>query len=118
MDFIINNWLAVLMALVVVCAASIYIYKFFTSSKEEQIATVRRWLLWAVIEAEKEFGSGTGKLKLHSVYDMFVSTFPWMVNVISFKTFSNMVDDALDEMNELLSNNLAIFNYVEGTDLK
>ncbi len=34
------------------------LYKLFGIDK------IRSWLLWAVTQAEREFGSGTGKLKL------------------------------------------------------
>ena len=68
----------------------------------------RVWLLWAVTEAEKELGGGTGKLKLRQVYDLFVTRFPWLARIVPFDLFSDMVDDALDEMREMLKNNQAV----------
>ena len=78
------------------------------------LRSVREWLLWAVTEAEKELGGGTGKLKLRQVYDLFVTRFPWLAKIVSFELFSDMVDDALDEMREMLQNNKAVQQLVEG----
>lgn len=117
MDFIIENWVTIIAIICIACSAAFLFYKFSTSTREEQIKAVKEWLLWAVTEAEKEFGSGTGKLKLRSVYDMFVNTFPWLAEFITFEMFSEMVDEALVEMNNLLGSNNAIRKYVEGTDI-
>ena len=73
-------------------------YKLFGIDK------IRSWLLWAVTQAEKEFGSGTGKLKLAFVYDMFIAKFPKLQIIIPFKLFSALVDQALTVMKEMLKN--------------
>ena len=74
----------------------------------------REWLLWAVTEAEKELGGGTGKLKLRQVYDLFVTRFPWLARIVPFDLFSSMVDDALEEMREMLKTNQAVKAHVNG----
>lgn len=80
----------------------------------------KNWLVWAVSEAEKVLGSGTGQLKLRLVYDMAVARFPIVAKLIPFKLFSNMVDAALKIMNEMIKNNAsiaeAITNQIEGED--
>ena len=68
----------------------------------------KNWLVWAVSEAEKVLGSGTGQLKLRYVYDMAVLRFPIVAKIIPFKLFSRMVDAALDIMNEMITNNTSI----------
>ena len=45
---------------------------------------VREWLLWAVTTAEKEYGSGTGQIKLRAVYDLFLAKFPKLSIFVSF----------------------------------
>ncbi len=70
--------------------------------------------MWAVTEAEKDLGGGTGKLKLRQVYDLFVTRFPWLAKIVSFELFSGMVDDALEEMREMLAQNKAVKELVEG----
>lgn len=78
----------------------------------------KNWLVWAVSEAEKVLGSGTGQLKLRYVYDMAVLRFPIVAKIIPFKLFSGMVDAALKVMNEMIKNNTniaeAITNQIEG----
>ena len=64
-------------------------------------------------EAEKELGSGTGQLKLRQVYDLFVQRFPAVAAVISFDTFSGWVDEALEQMREMLAKNEQVAAYVE-----
>lgn len=65
---------------------------------------VKNWLVYAVTLAESELGSGTGQLKLRSVYHMFVLRFPKLSMIITFERFSDLVDDALDIMREMLKN--------------
>lgn len=80
--------------------------------KEEDLNKVKEWLIWAVAEAEKQLGSGTGQLKLRLVYNMFVMAFPKLVDIISFNFFSEMVDVALDTLKLMLNDNEQIKNYV------
>ena len=114
MEFIINNWYIILAVLAVLAAAGIAAYRFFNLPSEAQLAKVREWLLWAVTGAEKELGSGTGKLKLRQVYDLFVTRFSWLARIVPFELFSGMVDDALEDMREMLKNNKAVKELVEG----
>ena len=74
----------------------------------------KEWLLLAVLEAEKLYGSKTGAVKLRYVYDMFLATFPILSRVVSFEEFSQMVDLALDEMKHLINTNVKVFEYVGG----
>jgi hypothetical protein len=114
MQFIINNWYIILAVLAILAASWIAVYRYFKLPSEEQIEKVRNWLLWAVTEAERELGGGTGKLKLRQVYDLFVSRFPWLAPVVSFQRFAELVDDALDEMRKLLKDNRAVQAHVSG----
>ena len=108
METIINNWYIILALAALLGVAAWYVYRYFNLPSEAQLAKVREWLLWAVTEAEKELGGGTGKLKLRQVYDLFVTRFPWLARIVPFDLFSDMVDDALDEMREMLKNNQAV----------
>lgn len=89
-------------------------YRFFQKRMEEQITAVKEWLLWAVTEAERELGAGTGRLKLRQVYDLFIQRFPAVSRYITFETFSGWVDEALEQMKKLLATNTAFKEYVEG----
>ena len=65
---------------------------------------VRNWLVWAVGKAEQEFGSGTGQLKLRSVYNQFIARFPKLSTFITFKRFAVLVDEALNILSDMLKN--------------
>lgn len=73
---------------------------------------VRNWLVWAVGKAEQEFGSGTGQLKLRSVYNQFIARFPKLSIFITFKRFSALVDEALGILSDMLKNG-KIANIIE-----
>ena len=101
MEWINNNW----SLLVVILLAIVY---FVLVSKKG----VKEWLLFAVIEAEKFYKSGTGVLKLRAVYNDFCERFPVFATFVSFALFSKMVDDALDEMRKLIEFNENISAYI------
>lgn len=116
MEFIVENWYMIAAAIVLLCVAIWLVVKFFRRPSGEQVAKVKEWLLYAVVAAEKEFGGGTGQLKLRSVYDLFVSRFGWIAQVIPFATFSGWVDEALTTAEGWLRDNAAIANYVRNCD--
>ena len=62
----------------VLAGAGYSVYVFVKRPHTEQLKSVKEWMLFAVTKAEKELGSGTGKLKLRYVYDMFIAKFPWL----------------------------------------
>ncbi len=114
MKWIVENWtlLVVLVAAVVVVVR--YVKKFTELPSEQQIAKVKAMLLLWVTLAEKDFGEKTGVLKLRWVYSQFIDKFEALAPVIPFETFSEWVDEALEEMKHILSTNKEISNFVEG----
>lgn len=116
MDFLIENWFVIFAVIALVIGIVIAIVKFIKSGNAAQLANLKEWLLYATIEAEKALGSGTGKLKLRTVYDMFLTKFPWLAKIITFDRFSELVDDALENMNDLLATNSAVQSYVGGSE--
>ena len=112
MNWFVDNWYVVLGISAVVVVLGIVIYKFLGLPTKDQIAKIKEWLLYAVTEAEIELGNGTGQLKLRLVYSWFVDKFPVVAKVVSFSTFSKWVDDALDELRNLLKTNEAVKNYI------
>ena len=69
----------------------------------------------AVSLAEQKFGDGTGQLKLREVYDKFITKFPFVSKIISFQTFSNLVDEVLVDMKEMLEKNDSINNIISNS---
>ncbi len=92
------------------------VYCFTKMPQAEQLVAIKEWLLWAVAEAEKLYGTGTGALKLRYVYDMFLTKFSYLADIISFEDFSKMVDESLNGFRELLKVNEKINTYVEGSN--
>lgn len=97
----------------IVGAAAYALYYFMSLGKEKQLQIVREWLLLAVVEAEKALGSNTGQLKLRYVYNLFLSKFKYLSLVISFSQFSMLVDEALDTMRDMISNNKQVEQYIK-----
>ena len=113
-EFIAENWYLLIIAAAVI-AVGVYSAKvFFQMPRTEQLAKVQEWLLYAVAQAEKEFGSGTGQLKLRFVYDSFVGRFPKLAALITFEAFSLLVDAALEKFNNMMASNVKVQNYVNG----
>lgn len=69
-----------------------------------QKSKVIEWLKFAVAEAEKLLGSGTGQLKLRQVYDWFCEKFPVIAAILPFRVFSAWVDIALETFDKWLDN--------------
>ena len=89
------------------------IWQFMNMAKDRQIMVVQEWLLIMVVEAEKVLGANTGQIKLRWVYDKFVEKFKFLSMMVTFEQFSNMVDDALDTMRDMIQNNKNVKAYVE-----
>lgn len=113
--FLMENWYLFIAMIAVAAVISLTVGKFLSLPTGTQIEKVKEWLLWAVTQAEIELGSGTGQLKLRSVYDLFVQRFPTIAKAVSFDTFSLWVDEALTEMREMLKQNKAVQKLV-GSD--
>ena len=113
-EFLIAYWWLLIIVVAVLAVAGYAVYVFVKMPSNSQITKVKEWLLWAVTEAERELGSGTGQLKLRYVYDMFIVKFPAIAKVISFEAFSLMVDEVLEKFRDLLDKNQSLQNYITG----
>lgn len=102
----------IIVSIIAVCSLIINIKLWLEKPKTDKINCVKEWLKVAVTEVEKDLGSGTGQLKLRKVYSLAIKEFPFIMDLISFETFSAWVDEALDWMNNQLLNNKAIDNYI------
>lgn len=116
MKWLIDNWSLLVVIFAAICVVVMFVKRFVELPSEEQTDKVREWLLYAVIMAEKELGSGTGQLKLRYVYDMFIDKFPSLVTVVPFEIFSMWVDEALERMKPLLKTNKNLAGYVGTLD--
>ena len=113
MEFLVNNWWLIILIVAVVTVIGYAVCTFLKMPTKQQLARVREWLLYAVAEAERELGSGTGQLKLRYVYDMFILRFEPLASVISFEAFSLMVDDVLEDFRSILETNESVAKYIK-----
>ena len=121
MDWVVENWWLILIGLSIIIGIITAICSFFKLPTEDQVACIKGWLLQAVAEAERCLGSGTGQIKLSAVYSTFVKTFPWLAKIISFDLFSDLVDEALENLSDILQNSVTkenIEDYLHMTDNK
>lgn len=100
------GWL-IFIAIVCIVVATVAVVRFFKqpSGEQKKKKKIKEWLLFAVFEAERYLGGGTGQLKLRLVYDWFVTKFPWAVNLVTFETFSGWADEALEKMAQIMEDN-------------
>lgn len=112
MSYLVDNWMLLVALFAVIFMAGVAVYTFLSYPTSTRMQKVKEWLLYAVTCAEKELGSGTGKIKLRTVYDMFIVRFPWLSRGISFDRFSLLVDQALEEMRKILSTNEKVNDYI------
>lgn len=115
MAWLVDNWMVLICVICCVATFGMMAMQFYKKPTDDQIKAIKEWLLYAVTMAEKDLGSGTGKLKLRQVYDAFVQRFSWAARFISFGQFRLWVEEALSEMQHLLaSDNSAVKTFLEG----
>ena len=115
MMWTVENWAIFVAAFCMIIGIYHAICKYLALPTESQKKAIKEWLLYAVVEAEKELGGGTGKLKLRQVYDAFVTKFPTAARVVAFDQFSIWVDEALIDMRRILEDNIQIRQYIIGS---
>ena len=108
MDLIQNYWGFIPLIILLLVG----IVRFINMPTEEQMEQVRKWLLWAVTQAEIKLGPGTHKLKLSLVYDMFVKRFPWLAKSITYDRFAKLVDRVLEDFNNMMATNAIVRDLV------
>ena len=112
MALLMKYWWLAIVILAILVIAFMFLITYINLPNSKKAKKVKEWLLFAVVQAEKELGSGTGALKLRFVYDMFITKFPLLVALIPFSTFSSFVDEALDKFKKLLATTPELQAYV------
>ena len=113
MNFISEYWPILIAALCVIGWGTSAIWSFTTLPTSQQLTKVEEWAVYAVTLAEKELGSGTGKLKLRMCFDMFLERFPWLAKVISFEQFTQIIEYALKEAKVMWETNNHVKSIME-----
>ena len=116
-ELIIKNMGLIIGTIILIALVGLTIKEFIELGKEKQLEKVKEWLLYACIMAEKKLGGGTGQVKLRYVYDLFVEKFSFLKLLVTFEQFSEMVDEALVKMREMLEKNPNVAKLVEGNKM-
>lgn len=115
-ELVTNYWYVIVGLIAIVALVIARVKGFIKLPTDKQIERVKEWLKYAVIEAEKKLGTKTGQAKLRLVFDMFIQRFPIFSKFITFQTFSDWVDIALEWLNKQLESNKQLAEYVYGSD--
>lgn len=114
MEWMVDNWYLLVSLFAMLCSVTALFMQFSDKPRSEQLLALSEWLKFAVVEAEKALGSGTGQLKLRFVWNMAIERFSWIEKMLDFDRFSYYVDLALVWMKAQLESNKDISTYIEG----
>ncbi len=105
--YIIENWSFILLIVIAIAAM---VFAVFKGNK----SVVVDMLVALVTVAEKEYGGGTGVLKLASVIDAIYPKLPTIIKTfITSKMLKKWVEDALKMAKKKWEANAAISGYIE-----
>lgn len=113
MALLMEYWWLAIVILAILVIAFMFLITYINLPKSKKATKVKEWLLFAVVQAEKELGSGTGQLKLRYVYNLALSKFPIFIKLIPFELFSNFVDEALQQLENLIEDSEGVKKYIE-----
>jgi hypothetical protein len=106
-NFFVEYWAVIIVVLILGTS-------LFLKLKRLWKGNIIEWLIDVCAEMERNLGDGTGFLKLRGAYNEFIATFPIMSKLISFETFSQLVDEALAVLKEKMSVNRKLSDYISG----
>jgi len=113
LDFVLKN---IPSLLVIIGFVIILSYAYFRLGKK---GWVYRKLFTLVTMAEKEFGSGTGKIKYNYVLDQFYTIMPKILKLlITRKLIDEYIQIALKELKDALENGMTLYGYEKEQQIK
>ena len=105
--FLLANWDSVLVVLAFLALIVVLI-------KRGETKVLNKVLFSLVTQAEKQFGGGTGKLKLAAVSDWIYQRIPAVLKLLfSERDIENMIESVLEEAKKAWGNNENLKEYVE-----
>lgn len=108
-QFLLANWDSVLVILAFLALIVVLV-------KRGETKVLNKVLFSLVTQAEKQFGGGTGKLKLAAVSDWIYQRIPAVLKLLfSEKDIESMIETALEEAKKAWGNNENIAAYIEPT---
>ena len=105
--FLLANWDSVLVVLAFLALIVVLI-------KRGETAVLKKILFSLVTKAEKEFGGGTGKLKLAAVSDWIYQRIPAVLKLLfSEKDIEKLIESALEEAKKAWGTNGNLAAYID-----
>lgn len=108
-SFLANYWTVIVaiifLAIVVLVYVVPQIVEFIGYPSVKRMEIIKKFLLKWVTEAETKFDNGDFDLILNYCYTAFVNQFPFVSKWFSEEQFKALVNDAIDELKEVLSKN-------------
>ena len=99
MELILNNWDSILTII-------LFIVFLLFLVKKGAITQVNEILFYLVVEAEREFGNGTGSLKYAAVTTWLYDRLPTIIKILfTDKQIDEMIEQAVKDMKEYLDTN-------------
>ena len=109
-NFFVANWDIILFVIVLLV---VLVYLWIRGGK----SVVFKMLYAMVTEAEKEYGDGTGALKLASVIDKIYLKLPMLVRLfVTADTLQKWVETVLQEAKKTWEQNNNIQNYIKSSN--
>ena len=94
--FVMAHWLDILVVVLFVCILG---YLWYKGKKDVVLAMIRT----LVTQAEKEYGSGTGAIKLQVVWDGIYKRLPAIVRLFfTQETLTGYIQDAVEWLDKIL----------------
>ena len=113
MEVLIEYWDLILLVVGLIGFVGLWIHYSLTTPTKTRQEQISKWLLFAVTEIEKAYGSKTGRIKFGKVLDMFTERYPLVSKFISPVLFELLVEQALIEMRHLLETNQNVKELVD-----
>lgn len=105
--FLLADWDSVLVVLAFLALIVVLI-------KRGETAVLKKILFSLVTKAEKEFGGGTGKLKLATVSDWIYQRIPAVLKLLfSQRDIENLIESALEEAKKAWGTNGSLAAYID-----
>ena len=111
--FISENWGLLLLAAAAIVAVTVAVADAFKGNK----SVVMNMLYALVTEAEKQYGNGTGALKLAAVISQVYPKLPAIIKTfVSIEMLTGWVEDALEAAKAEWEKNVNLANYINEKD--
>ena len=109
LEFISNNAILCAVVGIIIIALIFYLYRY-------RKGILKKVALYAVAKAEDTWGSNTGRIKFAEAYTYIKKNYPIITFFVSEKQLSNIIEEALTSLKDILSTKASIEEKEEATN--